>query len=175
MHLLPNSTELNHSQVHNHLPTLQTPRHPRLFQPLAEHRLARRLRHSTTDGEMALPIATIVPMPQPIRQVIVRRLELLPRTVEPTPCPQCRRRMQHPKGAVRLALEPPTHLPRPGMALPCPPEQLRSHAVDVLADVPVVHHPLPLQELTGTTRVLHQLEHRIEIVGRMMTGVGDVG
>src|SRR5512135_1443428 len=48
MHLLPDPTELNHTQVHNHLPALDTPRHPRLLQPLSEHRLARRLGHSTT-------------------------------------------------------------------------------------------------------------------------------
>src|SRR5512144_3297208 len=149
MHLLPDPTELNHTQVHNHLPALDTPRHPRLLQPLSEHRLARRLGHSTTDGKMALTVATIVQEPQAIRQVIVRLLELLARTLQSPSLPQRRRRMQHPERTVGLALEPTAHLPRPGMTLSCCTEQLLGHPVDVLAGVPVVHHPLPLQPLTG--------------------------
>src|SRR5512133_3261377 len=92
MHLLPDPTELNHTQVHNHLPALDTPRHPRLLQPLSEHRLARRLGHSTTNGKMALTVATIVQEPQAIRQVIVRLLELLARTLQSPSLPQRRRR-----------------------------------------------------------------------------------
>src|SRR5512142_1902952 len=119
MHLVPNSTELNHTQVHNHLPARNAPRHPRLFQPLSEHRLTRRLGHSTPKGKMALAVATIGQKPQAMGQVIVRLLELLARTLQAPSPPQRRRRMQHPERTVGFVLEPPAHLAGPGMTLSC--------------------------------------------------------
>src|SRR5512135_3649305 len=76
-----------------------------------------RCRSATTNGKMALTVATLVQKPQAIRQVIVRLLELLARTLRSPSLPQRRRRMQHPERTVGLALEPTTHLARPGMTL----------------------------------------------------------
>src|SRR4051794_5970656 len=125
MHLGPHATEPQHPKIHDQLPTFDAPGHPRLFQALREDCLARCLRHPTADRQVTLTVPSIVQMREPLRQVIIRRLELLFRSLEAATAPQRRRRMQHPERAMWLALEPPAHLPRPGIPLTRRTEQFR--------------------------------------------------
>ncbi len=52
MHFGPHPAQMDDPEVDDPLTPLDTPRHPRTLQTLAEHRLARRLRHPAADRQM---------------------------------------------------------------------------------------------------------------------------
>src|SRR5512135_1156543 len=106
IHLRPDSAQLDHAQVHDPLTSFQFPGHPRLFQPLREHRLARRLGHPAADREEVVSVLTVIqelnPLPHVVVSVVVP-LPLLPHH-HPLP-PDRRRRVQHPVDPPRFLLQ----------------------------------------------------------------------
>ena len=175
MHLRPHTAQMDDPKVDDPLPPLHTPSHPRTLQTLAEHRLARRLRHPAADRQVIPPVAHVVQVLDVVPQVAVRVPVRLRLTQHQPTAPDRRRRVQDPVDRPRLRPQPPAHLPRPR---PCPArvaEQRPGQLVDVLTGMVVVDDPLPLQRLPGTARVPHRLQHPLVILGRVMPRVGDVG
>ena len=62
MDLTPDATQPDHTEVHDDLPTLARPRHPRAFEPLCEHNLAGGLGDARADWK-ALAFAMAIPHP----------------------------------------------------------------------------------------------------------------
>ena len=62
MDLTPDATQPDHTEVHDDLPTLARPRHPRACEPLCEHNLAGGLGDARADWK-ALAFAMAIPHP----------------------------------------------------------------------------------------------------------------
>src|SRR3954463_9350561 len=72
MHLRPHAAQMDDPKVHDPLTSRFAPCHPRTSQPSAEHRLARRLRHSAADRHMVAAILRVIQVPDVIPQGTVR-------------------------------------------------------------------------------------------------------
>src|SRR6476659_7598139 len=102
MDLAPDATQPDHTEVHDDLPTLSRPRHPRAFEPLCEHNLAGGLSDSSADRK-ALASAMAIPHPMcTLFQVGVGLLIALGLTAQAMLTPQSRCRLSHPCDALGL-------------------------------------------------------------------------
>ena len=145
MHVIPDTTQPNHTQVHDHLPTRHRPRHSRAFEPLRQDDLARGLRPARPARSL---LALVALRAHPLRARFDGAIGLLVErglaTEPPTPPPR-RGGLSYPRHSIDLGLAHMAHLFGPVLRLGARAEHRVGSLLHVPASMGAIDDPSPRQ------------------------------
>jgi hypothetical protein len=150
MHVIPDTTQPNHTQVHDDVPTRNRPRHSRAFEPLRQDDLARGLRKARPARELlALGALRAHPLRARFDGAIGVIGELGLATEPPTP-PQRRGGLSAPSHSSDLGLEHMAHLCGPVLRLVARADNRVGSLLHVPARMGEIDAPSPRPTPPGT-------------------------